>query len=490
MKEHENQQFDELFQMSFEDFEVTPPSHLWNNIEREIPLPEEDDIFRGSFANFEVEPPPAVWQNVQKRLPINLVVRRHLTMLSRVAAALLVGMFGLLTFDQYMDSTTTNGSISAEVATVTTGNEVIASTNTNTVAKTEAVPTPTIIETTTNTAKVTKTAKTTTSVNTATVAAVLNNDESTVNTALPTSENNNNNGIAGRTSQGVNADYYEDNATLASKETAAIAQMNQNLRTLESVFTLANMDALPSISDENIVANAITGGLVERRPLSEMATNDLTNKPEELFKKSAMEYKGFYVSIATQAGFSKISSNNILAQIGTGATYAPDYGIAYNLSGGYKATNRLAIELGVNYSKQGQRYREIDGGERITTADLSYVQVPLTVKYRKSELSSEKPSSFSYIGGLQYGRILSNPTLNATLNGASIDSPIVSSDLFVQNELGLLAGVDYDVYLNKNLSLSIGGRASVGKDVAQLFANSSTNIQFGGRVGMNYRFAK
>ena len=55
MKEEQHQAFDELFKMGFEDFAPTPPTHLWDNIEKELPA-SEDDIFRSSFANFEVEP--------------------------------------------------------------------------------------------------------------------------------------------------------------------------------------------------------------------------------------------------------------------------------------------------------------------------------------------------------------------------------------------------------------------------------------------------
>ena len=104
----QHQDFDDMFKMGFEDFAPTPSSHLWDNIERELPLADED-IFRNSFENYEVEPSPVVWQNVKRRLPINLVIRRHLTMMSRIAAVLLIGMFGLMTYDQFKPATTNDG---------------------------------------------------------------------------------------------------------------------------------------------------------------------------------------------------------------------------------------------------------------------------------------------------------------------------------------------------------------------------------------------
>ena len=123
MKEEQHQSFDELFQMGFEDFAPTPSAHLWDNIEKELPLPSEDQVFRNSFANFEVEPSPVVWQNVQRRLPINLMVRRHLTMLSRIAAVLLIGMFGLMTYDQ-LTTPIAKGSYGPTAEGTTATNEV------------------------------------------------------------------------------------------------------------------------------------------------------------------------------------------------------------------------------------------------------------------------------------------------------------------------------------------------------------------------------
>jgi outer membrane protein W len=99
--------------------------------------------------------------------------------------------------------------------------------------------------------------------------------------------------------------------------------------------------------------------------------------------------------------------------------------------------------------------------------------------------------SISYVGGLQYSRAIQSPQLAATLNGEAIANPEVTSDLFITNEIGVVGGLDWDFYLNKNWSIVAGVRASLGTDMDQLFADgSSYNALFGARAGVNYRFAK
>lgn len=478
--------FDDLFKKAFEDHEVAPPTHLWDNIESELPPASDDLIFRRAFMNHEVEPSPKVWQNVSRRLPISLVLKRHLTMLSRVAAVLLVFMFGMMLFDQFSNPFTRgNNDIQADVndiskdANLTEQSGLDVPSTSNKPSTTDFTPQQTVDAPSTQVRP--------------RIPNVLKEAQAERASFVPVNETNisskdNKDANNGRTAVQQALENASETKKLETKTAVPIAALN-SIRPLDARdFVNGTINSSVLVSDEIAVSNALSG-FIENISLERRAEKEIAANKDEFFRKEAMNYQGWYVSASTQWSNSWILSNDISEQMGTAADYALDYGKMFGLSGGYKLNNKLAVEFGVNYSTQGQRYREILNGERITCADLTYVQVPIAVKYRKNEISSEKPASVSYVAGIQYGRAVQSPSFVSTLNGEPVNAPAVNQNLFVTNELGVVAGLDYDVYLNKNWSLSVGGRASVGTEVSQMFANgSSYNALFGVRAGVNYRF--
>ncbi len=481
------QNLDDLFKKAFEDHEVAPPTHLWDNIERELPPASDDQVFKRAFTNYEVEPSPEVWNNVSRRLPISLVLKRHLTMLSRVAAVLLVFMFGMMLMDQFnIPFVSRNNDIKAEV------NDPLEDANPKELSgwdvpstphkkSTDFTPQQTVEVQSTNVRRA--------------IPKVLKEASRGDDTEfVPVNETNissinKKDVVNGRDAvlQKLDNPSSENVKELKSKEAVPIASIDY-LRPLEAV-DFRNGVISPSLpSDEIAVSNALSG-FIQNLSLEKRAEQEIESQKDEIFRNDAMTYQGWYVGGATQWSNSWVLSSDISDQMGTAADYALDYGKMFGLNVGYKFNTHLALELGINHSTQGQRYREILNGERITSADLTYVQVPVTVKYRRNEISSERVASLSYVAGLQYGRSLYSPRLTSSFNGEPADVPAVNQSLFVKNELGVVAGLDYDVFLNRNWSLSIGGRASVGTDLSQMFANgSSYNALFGVRAGVNYRF--
>lgn len=474
MREEQHQDFDEMFKMGFEDFAPTPSSHLWDNIERELPLADED-IFRSSFANYEVEPSPVVWQNVKRRLPINLVVRRHLTMLSRIAAVLLIGMFGLMTYDQLNKSTTTNDGYYGPTAEGTTlerknNNEKIVSATT--VVTSEVTPKQTQEKANQALAYVT------TPTNTQYTNVVFVPQRNTEKTVVSSSKNNNS--IEGH--QAGKAEDTNEGTQLLKKETQPIALVATDLSKLNGVFSRPR-NLLPSLADEPLPTSAFTGNILERGPFSDIAI--------DMAPPMIVTPRGFYVSVNAQGDLSRIFNEDIVTQIGLGATNDNGLQGSLGVGAGYRFSEQFSVELGTNISKMTQRYREIDGGKKFTTATLQYVNVPLTGKFRLMELTRQQPTSVSLVGGVQYSRLTQSPTYKTTLDGEPIDNPTIDETSFVQNGLGLLAGADVDIKFNDKMSFTIGGRANYSKDIQQLFAKgSSQNVQLGARVGMNYNLAK
>lgn len=478
MKEEQHQSFDELFQMGFEDFAPTPSAHLWDNIEKELPLPSEDQVFRNSFANFEVEPSPVVWQNVQRRLPINLMVRRHLTMLSRIAAVLLIGMFGLMTFDQFTSSPEANGYYgpTAEGSTVTT-NEV-----SEKIVSSETVETSEVTPKQTNTARLTLAQTTPTNTQRANVVFV-NNGNAEKSDISTTIDNNNNSTFTGRNTE-VNKVKVLNGKPLHANGMTPIASVMDDIKSFDEVLGENRKVSLTngtSMSFNGIPIESMGSGidLIENAPSGEFKADEMVNP------------KGFYATVGGQTSWSAIFKNAALReQIGAAANEDLGGNIGLNVSGGYILNDQWSIETEANINRFGQRYREINQGERNTNVKMTYLQLPIMGKYQVSQLS-KKSADFSLMAGAQFNSLIGAPSLKTTLNGELVDSPLIDENSLAKNELGLMAGFEVNFQMTDKLSIIAGARASAGKDITKLFAaDSQTNTQLGINVGANFQLTK
>lgn len=89
-QEHE---IDETARRLFQDFQVPPPSGTWENLDVASPDHEVDHIFQKHFSYLEVSPPERNWTAISKRIIFPPVILRHLSLISRVAAVLVIGLF-------------------------------------------------------------------------------------------------------------------------------------------------------------------------------------------------------------------------------------------------------------------------------------------------------------------------------------------------------------------------------------------------------------
>ncbi len=486
----QQQSFDDLFKTAFENHEVTPPTHLWDNIERELPPSGEDQVFKRAFQDYEVEPPPVVWQNVQRRLPINLVLRRHLVMFSQVAAVLLLLMFGMLLHNELKQAITEDDFMTtAEVKTRNNANE----SEQATVPSNEITDVLTTTQQTNQTTVVQSQDISYPTNNQSNYSSIKNNNDlvpvlrtTTIPSTYPEKAV-----IKGREAllKGVDNDNTTTDKVKELKSKTAIPIAQADIINLDNT-SLLNSAIAPIIipSDEILVSNALSG-FMERLSLEKRAQDNVEKQgqnSDKQFRKEALTYQGYYVSATTQWGGSSIMNSTIKDQLGSAVTSALSLGKSFGLSAGKKVSDRWSLEVGLNYSAQGSRYREINNGKRITDASLTYIQVPLTAKYRKNQLSSKRLISFSYVGGLQYGRSIATPALATTLNGEPVSTPNVDNNLFVTNEIGAIGGIDLDLYLTQNWSFTGGFRAGLGTDLGQPL--NSINTLVGLRAGVNYRF--
>lgn len=84
--------FDKNLKDRFSDFHSTPEHDLFSNIQKKINPQEFDEEVARRFEHFSAMPSNQVWENIQPALPIHLRLKRHLHFLSKVAAALLIGI--------------------------------------------------------------------------------------------------------------------------------------------------------------------------------------------------------------------------------------------------------------------------------------------------------------------------------------------------------------------------------------------------------------
>ena len=225
-------------------------------------------------------------------------------------------------------------------------------------------------------------------------------------------------------------------------------------------------------------------------------TNKISGKQVPLKTDPLGMMRGFYVGadVAMTSTRLFMSDDALRPLLGKDIIYDFTGGYQYGISLGYNFSNKFAIEAEwIISSKQGQNFVDnrfsklyLDG-----VIDLKYTQLPIMLKYKISRLSklTKKPVSLNLVGGLAYSRLRS---ASITLNEDEIKN---AEELFSQNQLGLVLGVEYDIYLHKYMFLSLGIRGSfygdtkyfktIGQDVPRTY-----DMLLGVHASLNFQLPK
>lgn len=222
-------------------------------------------------------------------------------------------------------------------------------------------------------------------------------------------------------------------------------------------------------------------------------TNKISGKQIPLKADPLGMMRGFYfggdVALTSTRVF--LGEDALRPLIGKDIIYDFTGGYQYGISVGYNFSHKFAIEAEwIIASKQGQNFVDnlysklyIDG-----VIDLKYTQVPLMLKYKISRLSklTKRPMALNLVGGVAYSRLQS---ASITLNEDKIKD---ATELFSQDQMGLLLAIEYDMYLNRYMFLTMGVRGSffgdvkyfktIGQDVPRTYdmvlgVNASLNFQ-------------
>lgn len=507
---------DKLFQDAFQNHEVAPSFNMWNKIESNLPLTETDRMFKKAFENYEKEPSPEVWERIKPELPLSLTLRNGFVHLSRIAAVLLIGITTYV-FVQQVDWKTNNNiaeitqqqqeesiyqeqqqevveadSYYEEMTEEEIINEPLAMLETDEVDN-MLPPGPVEISEMSsdyplnnpeNTAKGGGTVSTKVIPNKVYAKEViLNIDEIAKRVKAGDKER-----IPSSELYFVNHEEEESSKMDSTKKDDELRQL-KNMKMEDAYAVASNVDFDGKIrrpykakKSEPTTTAALPYLSLQGEADASFQTKGVRLKRSTL-EKAAFDFTGLQFNVNAAYGTSSILNTSLKERMagGEGMYNLLSGGNNIGLGIGYQFKPNWSVETGMNYINQSQTYTSFaDTDEKV---NFNYVSIPLTFKYRSNEITGAKPSAISYVFGLQTGFLQRNQIVNFI----PTTSPDVQ-DLAIQQEVGAIVGVDYDLFLNPNLSWTIGARASVGTGVENTFDNYNTFV--GVRSAFNFRVGK
>lgn len=179
--------------------------------------------------------------------------------------------------------------------------------------------------------------------------------------------------------------------------------------------------------------------------------------------------KGLYVGAEYVYSSTRLLQKNsaFYPLLGYDAKYSFQSGYQYGVKVGYHFNHKMAVELGwIINSTQGQSFSDNLYGKIPVNGsiNLSYTQVPLMFKYKFARMSgiTKQPVSLNIIGGFAYSRLKASKMNLNTDRLENID------EMVAQNEVGVIVGLEYDIYVHKNMFVTFGARTGLYTDT-QLF---------------------
>lgn len=246
---------------------------------------------------------------------------------------------------------------------------------------------------------------------------------------------------------------------------------------------------LTPISSKEALRSLIDPSKLDSMDLASNAgINDLNpNKDKQL--KNLKLFTGYNINKGFHIGAFIGINNNWLSNKSYSTTESATsikpkitFGKAYGLNIGYDFKDHWGIESEIQYIEQGQKYSERNNfGLSTKSVNLNYVKAPILVKYKHSFINSynSKPIVFSVLFGPQFSYLFKKEVL---LNNQS-----VPSNSYNKVEGGILAGIDFDLYMTRFMYLTIGARTGFGTSFKK---GTPCSYQLGVTTQFNFRIPK
>lgn len=181
--------------------------------------------------------------------------------------------------------------------------------------------------------------------------------------------------------------------------------------------------------------------------------------------------RGFYIGAQTGVEGNFMTKNGQYQNpiLGQDIRYTPNLSYQSGMVFGYNLTNHFGLESGVNYMHKIQQFESYNyDAIRNGTMKLTYIEVPLDVKYKFNQMMSKshRVSSINIFGGMQYA-YLARANVAMQINNARMKNPTQydGREYLPIHNLGLNVGIDYDLFVSKNLYWTIGLDGSVTGDI-------------------------
>jgi hypothetical protein len=204
---------------------------------------------------------------------------------------------------------------------------------------------------------------------------------------------------------------------------------------------------------------------------------------------SLPKVKGFYFGVDASVHQNRLflKEQAFYPLIDKNVEFTFDWGYSYGFSAGYNFSRKFGIETElILNSVQGMSYSDNLFGKipREGSIRLSYMSVPVMAKYKWCKVSTltGQPVSFNLVGGVLYNRLRG---VEMKINKTELPS---ADELFATNELGLLLGLEYDMYVHKNFFFTVGARGSISTDVKTIGRDANAyNLLLGVNASFNYQ---
>lgn len=159
------------------------------------------------------------------------------------------------------------------------------------------------------------------------------------------------------------------------------------------------------------------------------------------------------------------------------------FGKAYGVNIGYDFIDRWGVQLEWQISEQGQKYKiQQADGSHTKDINLLYTKFPIVAKYKQTFNNNynAKPIALSFVFGPQLGVLIKK---SGKLDGTTISNLPAYSNV----ELGLLSGFDFDLFMTRNVAMTIGARTGF---MSPMKRNKPMSFQLGVTTQFNFRFPK
>ncbi len=252
-------------------------------------------------------------------------------------------------------------------------------------------------------------------------------------------------------------------------------------------IALKQQDVIDRIYNSQVAMNTLSYSRIENDAAEEYNVEAREIDPDYM----DLNMKGFFIGLSAAYNQTSILEYGGSAFKGERPIQPTlKFGSAKGFTVGYNFSNKFGIQAEYIYnSLQGQNYVISEGDEIVQKSlSLNYDLIPVTAKIKVGKVSdlTNRPIVLNYIAGVEYGMLRSIRLPQDKRYDESTE------DLFKQDEISLVLGLEYDIYIQDNIYFSAGAKGTFSNDIslhnAPLNDYAKRNFVFGLKASINYAF--